>query len=80
MTTCPFLVPVVADRLWLYPIAAYCRRPDARVRVPGATTLADVCTTWSHRACPGYRDSASRPTDVTPSGEPPATDTVTRNS
>lgn len=64
MKTCPFLVPVVADRLWLYPVSAYCRRPDARVRVPGAVTLADVCMTPSYRACPGYRLSAARVTEV----------------
>ena len=26
---CPFLVPVVADRLWMRPIGVYCRRPGA---------------------------------------------------
>ena len=26
---CPFLIPVVADGLWMYPVPAYCRRPNA---------------------------------------------------
>ena len=37
---CPFLVPVVADRLWMRPIGVYCRRPGRRVRVPTEATLA----------------------------------------
>lgn len=53
--SCPFLVPVDADRLWLYPTGVYCRRPDARVRVPAPTTLAQVCSTPGHRNCPGFR-------------------------
>ncbi len=56
---CPFLVPVIADRLWLYPVGVYCHRPDHRVRVPAGTTLADVCSTPSHLACPRYRESSS---------------------
>lgn len=58
---CPFLVPVVADRLWLYPLGVYCRRPEQRLRVPTATTLARVCSTPSHVGCPGYRASARQP-------------------
>lgn len=54
---CPFLVPVVADRLWLYPVAVYCRRPIARVRVPAQATLAQTCTTAAHGACQGYREA-----------------------
>ncbi len=56
--TCPFLVPVTADRLWIYPVSAYCRRLNHRVRVPSATTLARVCTTPDHLECAGYRASA----------------------
>ena len=56
---CPFLAAVIADRLWLYPVGAYCRRPDHPVRVPGAITLARFCTTASHVACDGYRSSVS---------------------
>ena len=44
MTTCPYLVPVVADRLWLMPQAAFCRRPDAHRRLVAA------CTFWPARS------------------------------
>lgn len=54
---CPFLVPVVTDRLWMYPTAAYCHRPGARVRVPGARTLENVCDALHYRDCPGYQGS-----------------------
>jgi len=54
---CPFLVPVVADRLWVYPIGAYCRRPGHRVRAPGRLTIAHVCTQLTHFACKGFRAS-----------------------
>jgi hypothetical protein len=57
---CPFLVPVVADRLWLYPVGVYCRRPDQRLRVPAAATLARVCTTSTHIECTGYRASRAQ--------------------
>lgn len=56
-TQCPFLIPVMADQLWMYPVPAYCRRPDAPVRVPGPGTLARVCTTCEHARCPGFRTS-----------------------
>lgn len=78
---CPFLVPVVADRLWLYPVAAYCRRPDHPVRVPARATLLAVCATPSHRDCEGYatataaRQEGGRPPGATASdvgeGRPP---------
>jgi hypothetical protein len=58
---CPLLVPVRADRLWVYPTSAFCRRPSQRVRVPGNATLADVCTTPRYLDCAGYRASASGP-------------------
>jgi hypothetical protein len=58
---CPFLVPVVADSLWLYPVSVYCRRPDAPVRVPAPGTLARVCTTPEHERCPGFRAAALAP-------------------
>ncbi|HTO11206.1 MAG TPA: hypothetical protein VMQ51_06515 [Candidatus Binatia bacterium] len=54
---CPFLVPVVADRLWLCPTSVYCRRPDARLRAPAAATLARTCVRPAHTACPGYREA-----------------------
>lgn len=52
---CPFLVPVVSDRLWMVSTGLYCRRPEGRVHVPARRTLADVCLTPSYRACGGYR-------------------------
>ena len=51
---CPFLVPVMADHLWLSPLGAYCRRPDGRVRVPARSTLTCICTTPAYLLCPGY--------------------------
>ncbi|OGK88317.1 MAG: hypothetical protein A2X52_12620 [Candidatus Rokubacteria bacterium GWC2_70_16] len=58
---CPFLVPVTADRLWMYPVGAYCRRPGGGVRVPAPATLASVCATPAHRACGGYRAGRDEP-------------------
>ena len=52
---CPFLIPVVADGLWMYPVPAYCRRPDASVKVPSRWTLTRVCTTDEHARCPGFQ-------------------------
>jgi hypothetical protein len=57
LTTCPFLVPIVADRLWVYPVGAYCRPSDGRVRVPARQTLARFCTSASYVECDGYRAS-----------------------
>jgi hypothetical protein len=54
VAACPFLVPVTADRLWLEPRSAFCRRPGARPRVPGATTVACICMTPAYLVCPGY--------------------------
>lgn len=51
---CPFLVPVTADSLWMYPVPAFCRRPDAQVRVPAPSTLSRVCTTCEYTRCPGF--------------------------
>jgi hypothetical protein len=62
---CPFLIPVVADSLWVWPVSAYCRRPDAPVKVPARQTLVGVCTTSAHTRCPGFQaasPSAIRPT------------------
>ena len=57
---CPFLVPVMADRLWMYPMPAYCSRPDARVKVPARETFLRVCASPRHVRCPGYQASAGR--------------------
>jgi hypothetical protein len=51
---CPYLIAVVADRLWVHPVSAYCRHPDGKIRVPSSTTMMDVCTTSAHTACGGY--------------------------
>lgn len=52
---CPYLVNVVADRLWLYPVGVYCRRPRGHLRMPARVTLARVCTTPAYLTCAGYR-------------------------
>jgi hypothetical protein len=57
--TCPFLVPVVGDCLWVLPVTAYCRRPDARLRVPAASSLARFCM-GDHAACDGYLAALAR--------------------
>jgi len=54
---CPFVVPVVADHLWLVPVPGYCRRPDDHVRVPGSRTFARWCMTSDSAMCPGYQQS-----------------------
>lgn len=51
---CPFLVPVMADRIWLSPTSAYCRRPEGRVRVPARCTVDCICLTAAHLVCDGY--------------------------
>jgi len=56
---CPFLIPVMADALWMWPVPAYCRRPDAPVRVPGRETLERVCTTPAHAGCAGFQEARS---------------------
>jgi hypothetical protein len=50
---CPYLVPVTADRMFMYPVGAFCRRPSHAVRVPASTTLARVCCTPEYRTCTG---------------------------
>ena len=57
---CPFLVPVMADHLWMYPMPAYCRRPDAGVKVPAPETFLRVCVSPRHVRCPGFLASAGR--------------------
>jgi hypothetical protein len=54
---CPFLIPVMADGLWMYPVSAYCRRPDAPVKLPARGTLTRMCTTCEHARCPGFQTS-----------------------
>jgi hypothetical protein len=57
---CPFLVPVMADRLWLRPTGAYCRRPDGRVRIPAASTIDCICMTPAYLVCAGYLQGQDR--------------------
>jgi hypothetical protein len=59
LRTCPFLVPVMADRLWLLPVPAYCRRPDAPMRVPATSSLLHRCTD-DYTDCEGYRAASAR--------------------
>jgi hypothetical protein len=57
---CPFLVPVMADQLWMYPLPAYCHRPDAPVKVPALETFFRVCLSPEHARCPGFRTTVTR--------------------
>ncbi len=56
---CPFLVPVMVDHLWVLPTTAYCRRPDAPVRVPARNTVQRLCTTAKYLTCSGYQSSVA---------------------
>jgi hypothetical protein len=51
---CPFLVPVMADQLWMYPVSEYCRRSDQLPRVPARETFLSLCDSSSHLRCPDY--------------------------
>ena len=55
---CPYLVPVVADRMFVAPQSVFCRRPDAGIRLPARLTLLSVCTTGAFADCAGYRETA----------------------
>ena len=63
---CPFLVPVTADRIWIFPVAAYCRRPGHAIRVPGTSTFASVCTRPEHCECEGYRTALAESASTEP--------------
>ena len=52
---CPFLVPVMADRLWMRPSGVYCCRPGRRVRIPATSTLARCCA-GQYRLCDSYSE------------------------
>ncbi len=51
---CPFLFPVLADQLCVYPVPAYCRRPNGGVRVPARATLMRLCMS-NYAECSGYQ-------------------------
>src|SRR3989304_1410380 len=71
---CPFLTPVTADRLWLYPTGAFCRRPGQRLRVPAAATRAPGCGARAHPPGGGHpRRRAARDGEHTDSADLPAT-------
>ena len=57
---CPFLVPVTADHLWMYPMPAYCRRPAEALKVPARETFMQFCASPRFARCPGYRSSVRR--------------------
>ena len=54
---CPFLFPVLADQLYVYPVAAYCRRPSGAVRIPARDTLMRLCM-GNYAECSGYQACA----------------------
>lgn len=62
---CPYLIPVVADQLWMYPLPAFCHRPDAAVKVPALETFFRVCLGPEHARCPGFRTTVTRRDGVT---------------
>jgi len=63
---CPFLRPVVADWIWMYPTAAYCRPSSGRVRVPARETFATLCTNGRYHDCPGYHRALGMEQDSCP--------------
>ena len=52
---CPFLMPVMAGQLWMYPVSAYCHRPDQLLKVPARETFLSLCDSSSYLRCPDYR-------------------------
>ena len=58
---CPYLVQVMADHLWLYPVSGYCTS-GGRTRVPGALRIAEVCVEPAHTRCSGYLAARRVPT------------------
>ncbi|HET8576103.1 MAG TPA: hypothetical protein VFO18_03310 [Methylomirabilota bacterium] len=62
---CPYLVPVLADHLWMFPVPAYCRRPNSGVHVPSVERLVRTCLEPSHEDCPGYQAAME---SVSPAG------------
>ena len=58
---CPFLIPVVADHLWMHPLSAYCHRPEAPVKAPALETFFHFCLGPEHVHCPGFQATVARP-------------------
>jgi hypothetical protein len=58
---CPYLVQVMADHLWLYPVSSYCTSGE-RTRVPGAMRISEVCVGPEHTRCSGYLAARRVPT------------------
>lgn len=52
---CPFLRSVVADQIWIWPTAVYCRVPSGRVRILTPQTVSRYCIGGGYRDCPSYR-------------------------
>jgi hypothetical protein len=56
---CPYLVPAMADRLWMALPAVFCRRPDGSVRSPARRTILETCTSEAFTQCEGYRSATA---------------------
>lgn len=54
---CPNLMPRSAQRAGgsAFPLPAYCRLPNGRVRVPTRAEVASLCSDGQYVNCPGYR-------------------------
>jgi hypothetical protein len=60
---CPYLVHVTTDRLFVYPLGAFCRHPDGHIRVPCAMSLATRCVGDAFPQCEGYARFAGKGED-----------------
>ena len=52
---CPFLVDLTGDWLVVHRPGVLCRRPDGRIRILAAATLATRCLGDRFHDCEGYR-------------------------
>jgi hypothetical protein len=54
---CPNLMPRSAQRAGgsAFPLPAYCRLPNGKVRVPTRAEVASLCSDGHYVNCPGYR-------------------------
>jgi hypothetical protein len=76
--TCPYLVQVMVDHLWLYPVTTYCTSGE-RTRVPAATRISEVCVDATHTRCPGYVDARRKTALCCVSERPDLRPAVTRS-